>query len=184
MNDFEKIKSNWKEQSVQEPTEANFSKLKSGIKNIAKKQRIGNLVLLSTIGVLVFFFFYIKAIEYKHVAIAIGTMIAALFSRVLVEIFSNSHLRNLSIAVDTQNFKAKLEKYYKSRMLIHGFLTPVLLAIYSYAFWTLLPDFKMSLSKGFYNYIIWSSLGLLVFFCFFLFFQIRKEIKALKELKD
>jgi len=183
MNDFEKIKSNWKEQADQVPTEANFSELKNGIKNLAKKQRIGNLVLLSTIGVLVFFFIYIKAIEYRHVAMALGVMIAALFFRVLVEIFSMSHLRNLSIAVDTQNFKAKLENYYKNRMFIHGILTPVLLAIYSYAFWTLLPDFKISLSKGFYNYIVWSSLVLLVFFCFFLFFQIRKELRALKELE-
>jgi uncharacterized MnhB-related membrane protein len=184
MSDFEQLKNNWKEQPIQKPSEASFDQLKNGIKNVAKKQRMTNVILLGTVGVLIVFFFYIGAIEYKDVALALGAMIAALVIRVLVEFFSQTYLKNLSAATSIQNFKGKLENYYKGRIWVHAALTPILLATYAYAFWTLLPDFKASLSSGFYNYIVWSSLVLLIFFSFFIFFQIRKEMKVLKELKD
>ncbi len=184
MSDFEQLKSNWKEQPIQKPSEANFEALKGSIKRVAKKQRLTNVILLTTAGVLVIFFFYIGAMDFKNVALALGAMIAALVVRVLVEFFSQAHLKNLSTTSSIQNFKGKLETYYKNRIWVHAVLTPILLAIYSYAFWTLLPDFKASLSKGFYTYVVWSSLVLLVFFSFFIYFQIKKELKELKELKD
>jgi len=183
MSDFEQLKNNWKEQPIQKPSEANFDQLNNGIKNVAKKQRITNVILLGTVAILIVFFFYIGAMEYKDVAFALGTMIAVLVIRVLVEFFSQTYLKNLSAATSIQNFKGKLENFYKGRIWVHGALTPILLVVYCYAFWTLLPDFKASLSSGFYNYIVWSSLVLLVFFSFFIFFQIRKEMKVLKELK-
>ena len=172
------------EQPIQKPSEASFDQLKNGIKNVAKKQRMTNIVLLGTIAVLIVFFFYIGAIEYEGVALALGAMIAALVIRVLVEFFSQTHLKNLSTTADIQSFKGKLKNYYKGRIWVHAALTPVLLATYSYAFWTLLPDFKVSLSEGFYTYIVWSSVVLLVFFSFFIYVQIKKELKELKELKD
>lgn len=184
MNEFEQIKSNWKEQPIKGPSEASFDQLKNGIKNVAKKQRMTNIVLLGTVAVLMVFFFNIGAMDHKHVAFAVGAMIAALVIRVLVEFFSQTYLKHLSAATSIQNFKSKLENYYKGRIWVHAALTPVLLAVYSYAFWTLLPDFKASLSKGFYTYIVWSSVVLLIFFSFFIYIQIKKEIKVLKELKD
>jgi hypothetical protein len=184
MCDFEQLKNNWKQQPIQQPSEANFERLKLGIKGVAKKQRMTNVILLSTAAVLIVFFFYIGAMNKKDVALALGAMIAVLVIRVMVELFSRIHLNNLSTVVSIKGFKGKLENYYKGRIWVHAVMTPVLLAIYSYAFWTLLPDFKASLSQGFYTYIVWSSLVLLVFFSFFIYFQIRKEIKVLKELKD
>ncbi|AKA35029.1 hypothetical protein [Flagellimonas lutaonensis] len=184
MNDFEQLKNNWKEQPIQKPLEANFDRLKNGIVKVAKKQRMTNIILLGAVAILLLFFFYIGAMQYNDVALALGTMIGALVVRVLVEFFSQAYLKNLSTTASMQNFKRKLAGYYKNRIWVHAVLTPILLAIYSYAFWTLLPDFKMSLSKGFYNYIVWSSIVLLIFFSFFIYSHIRKEVKVLKELKD
>ena len=184
MSDFVQLKNNWKEQDIQGPSASDFSELKSRIKNVVRKQKTANVILLATIGVLTVFFFYIGAMEYKDVALALGAMIAALVVRALVEFFSQIHLKNLSTTDSIKNFKGKLKNYYKRRILVHAVLTPLLLAIYCYAFWTLLPDFKASLSTGFYNYIVVSSLVLLVFFSFFILFQIRKELEVLKELKD
>ena len=184
MSDFEQLKNNWKEQPIQKPSQADFNLLKNSIQKVARKQRMTNVILLATVGVLIIFFFYVGAMEYRNVALALGAMIAALVIRVLVEFFSQAQLKNISMTASIQNFKRKLETYYKNRIWVHAALTPILLGIYSYAFWTLLPDFKASLSKGFYNYIVWSSVVLLVFFSFFIYVQVRKELKEIKELKD
>ncbi len=183
MNEFEELKNDWTEQPIQGPSPSDFLELKSGIKNVAKKQKITNIVLLATVGVLIVFFFYVGAIEYNDVALAIGAMIAALVIRVLVESLSIAHLKNLVTAISIQNFKERLKKYYQNRIWVHLVLTPILLAVYSFAFWTLLPDFKVSLSEGFYNYIVYSSIALLIIFGFFIGNEVRKELSVLSELK-
>lgn len=160
-----------------------FPDLKSRIKNVAGKQKITNVVLLTTVGVLVVFFFYIGAIHVSDVAFAIGAMIGALVVRVLVEFFSISYLKNMATTASIQHFKEKLQKYYGNRIWVHLVLTPVLLGVYSYAFWTLLPDFKVSLSEGFYNYAVYSSIVLLIIFVFFIGNEVRKELNTLRELK-
>lgn len=184
MNDFNELRKNWMEQPIQKPSEEGFAQLKKRIGSVGKKQRIGNIVLLSTIGVLVLFFFYVGAIKHKEVAMALGAMIAALAFRVLVEFFSLKNLNNLSTTQEIQRFKKRLASYHKIRIWVHLVLTPILLAIYCFAFWTLLPAFKASLSEGFYEYIVVSSVILLLVFSVFIGFQVRKELHTLKELRD
>lgn len=183
MNEFQQVKNNWKEQPIEEASVSDFLDLKRRIKRLAGKQRITNVILLSTVGILGVFFFYIGAIDFSDVAFAIGTMIAALVIRVLVEFFSIGHLRNMTATTSIQDFKVRLQRYYRNRIWVHLVLTPLLLAIYSFAFWTLLPDFKVSLSKGFYNYIVYSSMVLLVFFVLLIGNDVRKELNMLGELK-
>ena len=183
MNEFEQIKNSWKDQPIKGPSASDFSTLKSGIRKVANKQKITNIVLLGTVAVLVLFFWKIGAMDFSNVAIAIGAMIAALIIRVLVEFFSITHLKNLTATTDIQKFKQKLQNYYRNRVWVHLGLTPALLAVYAYAFWTLLPDFKASLSEGFYIYIVYSSMALLLFFIFFIGKEVRKELRVLQELK-
>jgi len=183
MNDYEQFKNNWKEQPIQGPSMADFIALKSGIKGVAKKQKMTNAILLATAGVLVIFFFYIGAMHVGDVALAIGGMIAALVIRVLVEFFSISYLKNMTTTSSIQHFKERLAHYYRNRVGVNLILTPILLAGYSYAFWTLLPDFKVSLSEGFYSYVVYSSIVLLVFFVGFIGYQVHKELQVLQELK-
>lgn len=183
MNDFDEITKNWKEQPVQKPTEKNFMQLKDKIGQVTKGQRIANVVLVSTVIILIIFFFYVGAINHKEVALAISTMIIALVIRVLLEIFSIKGLKNLSASWDIQKFKQQLQKYYKRRILVHTVLTPVLLTLYCFAFWTLMPVFKANLSEWLYNYVFWSSLVLLPVFIIFFYVQIRKELFILRDLK-
>lgn len=184
MDDFDNIKQNWKEQPIPKPSKASFKSVKGRIGRVARKQKIANVVLLSTVVVLVVFFFYIKAMEHQDVALALGAMIVVLLVRVLVEFFSLRTLKNLSMTLDIESFKARLIGYYRGRVGVHTVLTPLLILVYCFAFWTLLPDFKESLSKGFYNYIIVSSLVLLVVLGGFIFVQVRKEMGTLKELRN
>jgi len=183
MSDFEQLKNSWKEQPIEGPSEQNFLELKKGTNKVAKKQRITNVVLLMTVVVLVVFFFNIGAMNFGDVALAIGVMITALLIRVLVEFFSIKYLNNLATTANVKEFKGKLKAYYKNRVIVHLALTPILLAVYSYAFWTLLPDFKVSLSEGFYTYVVYSSMVLLLFFVVFIGIEVRKELRVLNELK-
>ena len=183
MNDFEELKKNWMVQPIEKPSDTEFIKLKQRISGVARKQWIANIVFLTTILVLMYFFYHIKAMQYQDVALALITMIGVLLVRAILESFSLGHLKTLSATLDIEKFKSKLEKYHKQRILVHVVLTPLLLGLYSFAFWTMLPNFKANLSKGFYNYILISSTVLLLFFSFFIFFQVRKELRTLKALK-
>ena len=119
MNEFEQLKNSWKEQSIQGPSEDDFSNLKSGIKKVAGKQKITNVILLATVSVIVAFFFYVGAIDFSHVALATGTMIGALVIRVLVEFFSIAYLKGMATTTSIQNFKERLRKYYQNRIWVH-----------------------------------------------------------------
>ncbi|NKI31161.1 NAD(P)(+) transhydrogenase (Re/Si-specific) subunit beta [Croceivirga thetidis] len=182
MNEFDILKENWKEQPVQKPSAENFAELKGVIAKITKKQKGMNAILFATIVALVIFFIYVGAINSNHAALAIGVMILALVIRIGVEVFSIKRIKKASGVLNIQVFKQKLKQYYKERIVIHTILTPILIAIYSYAFWTLFPDFKATLSKGFYNYIVYSSGILLCLLLLLIFFQVRKELRLLKEL--
>jgi len=184
MDEFEKIKQTWKEQPSMEPSEQDFNTLKNRIGQVGRNQRITNIVLLATAGVLLYFFYYIGAIAYKNVALALGVMIGVLLLRVVVELFSIHTLKKISASLDFTSFNGKLQDYYKKRIGVHLVLTPIALLVYCYSFWTLLPGFKASLSKGFYEYIVISSLVLLVVLGGLIFTQVRKEIRILKELKN
>lgn len=59
MNNFEELQSNWKNQPEIEATEKGFESLLNGLSAIKNKQRITNVVLGSTIIILLGFFFYI-----------------------------------------------------------------------------------------------------------------------------
>lgn len=182
MNEFDMLKQNWKEQPVQKPTAENFAELKEVITGITKKQKGMNAILLSTIVLLFIFFIYVGAINFSHVALAIGVMILALLIRIGVEVYSIKRITKASTADNIEYFKKRLKNYYKERIVIHTILTPILIATYSYAFSTLFPDFKATLSKGFYNYIVYSSVVLLFLLILLIFFQVRKELRVLKEL--
>ncbi|MEM8847879.1 MAG: hypothetical protein AAGD17_12325 [Bacteroidota bacterium] len=184
MSEFERLQEKWMGQPIQQPSETDFIRLKKRITGVARKQWIANIVFLTTILVLIYFFYYIKAIQHQKVAMALMTMIGVLLIRFILELFSLSNLKTLSTTMVIEKFKTKLERYHKQRILVHVVLTPILLALYSFAFWTMLPNFKASLSRGFYNYIVISSVVILLFFSFFIFFQVGKELRTLKTLKE
>ena len=184
MTDFEQLKKQWKEQLQQQPSNLDFIELKKAITGVKRKQGITNLVLLATVAVLIAFFVYIGAYTKSDVAWALGVMIAVLLLRVLIEVLSINKLRKMEVTEDAETFKTNLQHYYKKRLQVHYVLTPLILGAYSFSFWTLLPDFKASLSNGFYTYIVSSALVLLVLFILLIGKEIRKELAALKALQE
>ena len=184
MEEFEKIKQHWKEQTITAPSQQDFKNLKQRISQVATKQKISNIVLLATAGVLVYFFYHIGAMAVTKVALALAAMIGVLLLRVGVELFSINTLKKISATLDFSSFNSKLQDYYKKRIGVHLIVTPIAVLIYCFSFWTLLPSFKASLSEGFYQYIIVSSIVVLVVLGTLIFTQAFKELQILKSLKS
>ena len=183
MEEFEKLKQQWKEQTIAAPSADDFKNLKHRISQVAAKQKISNIVLLVTAGVLVYFFYHIGAMAVTKVALALVTMIGVLFFRIGLELFSINSLKKISTALDFSSFNSKLQDYYKKRVGVHFIVTPIAILVYCYSFWTLLPSFKANLSEGFYHYIIVSSIVVLVVLGTLIFTQAYKELRILKGLK-
>lgn len=184
MTTFEDLKSQWENQP-QESTPNNGSELiVQKINTIKGKQRIMNLVLLSTIGILTSFFFYIEAYKYGLVSFALVLMISSLLVRIVIEYISLKRLKQIKITTNVTVFNKNMIAYYKNRVRTHYVSTPIIILLYSVGFIILLPSFKKSLSSGFYNYIICSALIILIVMLFYIRKQIKKELSVLKEISS
>ncbi|WP_419213272.1 hypothetical protein ACNR9Q_03765 [Maribacter sp. X9] len=183
MNKFEELQNKWKNQPEVKTSERAFNALLIGIKAIERKQKATNIVLSVTIGVLVAFMFYVAAFNNTTFMVGITIMIVSLASRILVEISSIRRLKKLNYLENPGKFKKGLLKYYTSRKKVHYYITPIALIAYAIGFVILMPLFKKNLSYGFYMYILFSSVALLVFFSIFIFKQVKKELLKLRELQ-
>ena len=184
MNNFEELQQNWKNQPEIEATEKGFQTLLNGLRTIKNKQRITNLVLGSTIIILIGFFFYIAGYSNQQVVLGITFMIASLLIRILLEVLSIRDFSKMNTLSQQTDFKNDLIAYYKRRKHVHYLWTPIIIGCYVTGFLILLPLFKATLSAGFYTYIIVSSIVLLIFFAVFITKQIRNEMKELKRLQQ
>lgn len=184
MKSFEEIKSEWKEQNSPEIPKDGIKAIFEKLSFITKKQKIMNIVLILTILVLIAFFVYVTAYKNLLVTWSLLLMIFSLITRIGLELYSIKKLKKLNINKSAINFKKSMISYYKNRVKVHYIWTPVLIMLYAIGFTLLLPSFKQSLSNGFYNYIVISSIVILVILVAFIFKQIKKELDILKELKD
>ncbi|NJB71536.1 hypothetical protein GGR42_001998 [Saonia flava] len=183
MEIFENLKNDWQNQSHQIPSDKEFKMVKNKIKAVKSKQRIMNVILLATVSILVFFFFYVSAYTQSRMIWGLTLMIVPLLVRVTIELFSIRKLNKVNRGIASKAFKDILRKYYKLRKQIHFVVTPILVGLYIYGFTMLLPFFKKELSTGFYNYIVVSSVVILIVLSIFIIKEIRKELLFLSEIK-
>ena len=184
MNNFEKLQSNWNNQPEIQATEKGFQNLLNGLRRVKNKQRITNLVLGSTISILIGFFFYIAGYNSQQVVLGISIMIGSLIIRIVLEVLSIRSLNKMNRLSQQTDFRSDLIAYYTKRKFVHFLWTPITIGCYVVGFLILLPLFKATLSAGFYTYIVVSSIVLLVFFSVYIAKQIHNEIKELKRLQQ
>lgn len=184
MISFEDLQSQWDNQSKIEPSKDGFNKVLNKVRAIRKKQKITNVVLTTTILVLGYFFFYISGYKNSQVILGLALMIGSLVIRVVIEFYSIRKLKNINRLIDFGQFRKKMIQYYQERVKVHFIMTPIITGLYIIGFAILLPLFKASLSKGFYTYIIVSSIVVLLVLGTFITKQIRKELSELRLLKN
>ncbi|WBL24897.1 hypothetical protein [Zunongwangia sp. HGR-M22] len=183
MNDFENIKNQWLLTETPAPKNNSEEIIKKS-NYINRKQKITKLVLGITIIILIGFFFYISAYKYSQTFLGLGLMLACLSIRMGIEYASGIKKENFASYQSMKAFDNQLLRYYKSRKKIHYIWTPILFGIYVIGFLLLLPGFKESLSSGFYTYIIVSAVLTFVALLLLIAFQIKKELKIIKNLEQ
>lgn len=183
MTAFEDLKSQWGNQNQPEIPNDGAKRILKKINFVRKKQRITNIVLGLTTIILVAFFFYVSAYNFQSVMIGLLLMIGALVFRIGIEFLSLHTLRNMDVSSTFEKFKQQMIGYYKGRTKVHFVATPIIILIYCIGFIMLLPAFKESLSSGFYNYILISSIVSILILCLFIAREVKKELTILKELK-
>ncbi|MFD2587986.1 hypothetical protein ACFSQJ_13655 [Croceitalea marina] len=184
MNSFDEIQSKWNKQEEIRPPKEGFQILVQEIAKIKNKQKITNCVLFGTCLVLLGFFFYISGYNNKQVILGLALMTGSLVVRIIIEILSIKKIKKVNRGRNSRIFKKELLKYYSERRIVHFVVTPVIVILYGIGFVVLLPLFEASLSTGFYNYIVVSSIVISLVLGLFIAKQIKKELEDLKVLKD
>ena len=183
MTAFENLKSQWENQPQLEAPNNGPKSIMDKMASIKKKQQITNGVLSVVLIVLIVFFFYISAYKVKTVMVGLLLMIGVLAIRIIMEVFSVRAMKKIDVSIDNTMFGQHMIKYHKKRVKVHFIATPLIIIVYCIGFVMLLPSFKATLSAGFYNYIVVSSIVLVVVFGIFIVKQIKKELLILDELK-
>lgn len=184
MKTFENLKSQWENQPAPGIPCNGIEQISGKMKTLRRKQWFTTAILSLTVLVLLGFFFYIAAYKVPVVTLGLLLMISSLTVRIALEIFSLKTLENLDFSANTSKFKAKIIGYYTNRIKVHFIATPVILALYITGFVILLPSFKASLSPGFYTYILVSAVVVLFVLAGLIANTIKKELIALRELRD
>ncbi|MEM8999150.1 MAG: hypothetical protein AAGB24_02715 [Bacteroidota bacterium] len=184
MRSFEDIKSEWNKQIVPEIPSGGADRIANKIRKIKIKQRIAYIVLSLTLVILLIFFFHVSAYRSTTTMIALFLMMAPLLVRIVLEVCSIRALKQLNVVLQTQDFKKGMLRYYIRRRWVHFLITPLAFGIYTIGFTMLLPGFKTTFSKGFYLYIIISSIVSLSALALLIVVQIIKEQDTLRSLKD
>ncbi len=184
MKAFENLKSQWENQSAPGIPSNGVEQISEKMKTLRRKQWLTTVTLSMTVLILVAFFFFISAYKVPVVTLGLLLMISPLAVRIALEIFSIKAIENMDVSTNTSKFKAKIVGYYRNRIKIHFIATPFILALYITGFVLLLPSFKANLSHGFYTYIQVSSVIVLFVLGGLIANTIKKELSALKQLRD
>lgn len=184
MKTFKDLQTQWKNQEEVQVPENGAERIMTTLTDIKRKQRLTNGILLTTAVVLICFFFYVSAFKFQTVLIGLLLMIGSLFFRIVLELLSLKKLRSMDPLNRAAEYKRQMIRYYDRRRIIHLVITPLIILTYCVGFWLLLPAFKSSLSAGFYQYIVWSSVVVLLILGFFIGRQIQEELKVLRGLKE
>lgn len=183
MKTFKDLQTEWQHQTEVEVPQNGAERIMGILSNIRKRQRWTNRILGATALGLIVFFFYISGYEFQTVTIGLSLMIGALFVRIALEVFSLRRLRRMDPLNEFRTYRERMIRYYDRRRMVHLVITPLIILIYAFGFWLLLPSFKANLSTGFYRYILISSMVVLLVLGFIIGKQIRDELRILKGLK-
>lgn len=183
MNDFKDIKAKWEQRSIPEIPKDGYKGIIKSSLYIKRKQLATQSILMTTVVILLCFLVYTSAFKNIQTTWGMLLMISSLLSRIVIELFSAAKLKSLTPTFHFKEFSEKIMAFYKSRLLIHYLLTPVLFIVYVVGFMIMLPIFKLNLSTGFYSYVIISSILIFIFLIILIALQIRKELRIINEMK-
>ena len=184
---FENISQNWQNQHIQKTETTSddiIRKAQLQTQKLKHKKWWTIGILGFTILVLGVFYFSVGAHHNWRENIGLSLMIFMLLLRIIIELLSKEHLRQIDQSLDFQTYVDKLQQYYKRRTWIHFVLTPIVYLAYFGGFISMLPVFKVELSEGFYLYILISGVVVFIGLALFITFHILRELWDLRFLRE
>lgn len=140
-------------------------------------------LLTATMLVLIAYFLLYGNFTFNRFFTGLLLMIGSLLLRVVSEYVSYRKFGQIDVHADFTTYTDKVTHFYKGRIKIHYYLTPMLLLLYFTGFVILLPIFKQVFSHGFYLYIIVSGAVICLAFVWLIARQVKKEMRLLDFLK-
>ena len=183
--EFKDIQNAWQQQANSEVTTLpDFEPAKQKLTDLRKKQRITQLILGSTIVILIVFFFYISAYKQNGPLIGMSLLIGVILVRVYIEMRSQQQLKKINVLLSFVEFKEQLIAYYQKRKKLAFRIIPILLIIYNIGFVIMSYYFYQYLSRGFFYYIVISYVVSFIILFFFIRKQVLKELEILENLQE
>ena len=183
MKTFEELQNAWNSND-QEINETFLNQLQGTIKKINAKKRITMLVLAITAIILLIYLFWIGKDAPLLFIVGLGIMITSLFIRIVLEQLSIHKLSKIPKDHSFYTHQDRLKSYYTSRLVIHQWITPLILIAYWIGFVLLLPALKENLSTFWFNYVWISSIPIAIVMVLFIAHHIKKERKTLEQLQE
>ena len=157
------------------------------LKQLASRQRNGQFLTLLIIG-LTFLVVGTYALIYalgswNNFSLGLLLMLSSLGARIGFELFSLYKKEAQLIAMDPLRFQEYLKQHYRLRLRVNYWITPLCFGIYLIGFIMLMPYFKQAFSSGFYNYLLLSGFGSLLFVGIIIMRSVIKEQRFLKSLQ-
>lgn len=180
---FDDLQSEWQGQKGPEIPELGSREVHGRLKYLRREARTTSWILGATVLGIIGFFSYLQAFTSGVVVLAMGLMTGSLLVRIGFEIYGRRRLRDMDPTLPTTAFQERLFGYYRHRKWVHLVLTPVVLVLYGLGFAILLPDFKASLSPGFYTYILVSGAVFALVLFWLIASQVRREFRLLYALR-
>lgn len=186
MNAFNELQQAWNQQHTTTPAPSPEALLKKARKHtrLIKLKHLWTMVILGLLVVLLTAYFgYAADFVVSRASAGLLCMISSIVLRVVLEYASYTSFSRIDAGSSFKEYTAQITRFYARRKLIHYFFTPIILLVYILGFILLLPFFKRDLSAGFYTYVVISGIVVLAFFAWFIFKQVKKEMRLLAFLK-
>ncbi|WP_291287909.1 hypothetical protein [Flavobacterium sp.] len=187
MKTFEELQNIWDQQAESDTKPAAtaiINKAEAHTKKIKRNHFWTRVILSVTSIILISYYIWVGAYKQTLFSFGLGTMIAMLVFRIVLEWISAEKLAHLNTAVPLLEYSKQAQQFYQWRKKIHYIFTPIIYLTYIAGFAFLLPIFKENFSRGFYLYIVCSGFGFLLFFGLLMVRIIKKEVKLLDFLKN
>lgn len=183
MKTFEEIQNSWS-QNKEPIDEVLLSTISNSVHDLKQKNRITIAVLIATVAVLVIYLIWVGYTAPMSFYVGLFLMVISISYRVIAELISTQELSQIALDNSYHNHKNAIEKYYRSRLMLHKVFTPIILVVYWIGFIMLIPTFKENLSNFWFNYTWISSIPIAIAMIFFIRYYINKEQVILHKLKE
>ena len=184
MKEFDEYQSIWKSQNLGRQPEFDPFIFDSKLSKLKRDHKFTPIMLATTMLILLGFLAMQPKESFDFLKYGILLMSFTLLVRILLELWSNSRLKNMVLKQEVNLFLEKLTRFNRTRKIIHFAITPFLFIIYMLAFYSLLPVFKLNLSAGMYTYVVWSSIVIFAVLILIKLFSIPKELAVINELRN